>query len=507
MPSKNSSQPDDSSLNNLAQEKAERLKKAALLLENKITPYAARFAKKDSAADALQKPLGSKVKTAGRLVLLRDMGKITFAHLQDFSGRLQVVFRLGEIAEKDYKLFLKTISLGDFIGVEGETFKTHKGETSVLVKKYTFLSKALRPLPEKFHGLKDIEQKYRRRYLDLLMNEETRNVFQFRSAFIAALRQFYFAKGFTELDTPILCNTASGALAKPFQTHHNALDMDVYLRIAPEIFLKEAIVGGYEKIFEVARCFRNEGIDPSHLQDFSMIEHYCAYWNFEDNMAFTEEMFKTVIKKLKQTLKLEILNREGQAQEVDFATPWPRVTFRELLIKDCGIDIEQFTTAEALLKEIKQKKIVLEDAEKLGRGNLIDVLYKTVSRPKIINPTFLINHPIDLSPLARKNDQNPQVADRFQLIVNGWEVVNAYSELIDPVDQKERFEQQMKARQKGDEEAMQKDEEYIEAMEYGMPPISGWGMGIERVVALLTNQPNLRDVVLFPLMKPKKEDE
>lgn len=488
-------------------ERDDRLKKLELIKEFGINPYADKFEKTNQAAEIKSLEMGTKVRVAGRVLLFRDMGKITFAHLQDFSGKLQIVLKEDVLSKEEYKKFIKIVDIGDFVGAEGEVFTTQKGEISVLVNKYYFLSKALRPLPEKWHGLKDQEAKYRQRYLDLIANEDARERFNFRSDFIWELRKFYKENGFYEVETPVLCNAASGALAKPFVTHHNALDIDVFLRIAPEIYLKEAIIGGYEKIFEVARVFRNEGMDPGHLQDFTMVEHYCAYWNYEDNMAFTEKMLSTIIKKLKGTTKLEIIDRDGKLVKVDFAPPWKKVSFRDLILKDCGIDIDKYPKAEDLRKEIKKQKINIEDIAKLGRGNLIDALYKAVSRSKIINPTFLIHHPTDLSPLARKNDSDPKVTDRFQLIINGWEILNAYSELIDPIDQKERLDKQSEDKAKGDEEAMSKDDEYVKAMEYGMPPISGWGMGIERIVALLTQQPNLRDVVLFPLMRPENDDE
>lgn len=444
--------------------------------------------------------LGKKVKTAGRIVLFRDMGKITFGHLQDFWGRMQVVFKKDVL--NDYNLLIKTIDIGDFLGVEGEVFKTKKGELFILINKCTFLSKAIRPLPEKWSGLKDVEIKYRKRYLDLISNEDTRERFLFRSKFISELRKFYENEGFMEIETPILCNVPSGALAKPFKTYHNFLDKDVFLRIAPEIYLKQAIIGGFEKIFEIARSFRNEGMDPSHLQDFTMVEHYCAYWDYKKNMEFTEKMLASIINKLKGTLKLKILNRSGDLIDVDFSTPWNIISFRDLILNDSKIDIDKFSKVDSLRKEIRSKKIRIEDDEKLGRGNLIDALYKAVSREKIIQPTFLINHPVDVSPLARRNDKNPLLTDRFQLVINGWEVVNAYSELIDPIDQEKRFENQLMAKKRGDEEAMQKDDKFVEDMEYGMPPVSGWGMGIYRIVALLIQQSNLRDVVLFPLLKP-----
>ncbi|MEI7616226.1 MAG: lysine--tRNA ligase, partial [Actinomycetota bacterium] len=435
----------------------------------------------------------------------KETTKNTFAPI-DILDYIYAVLHSPTYREK-YKEFLKIIDIGDFIGVEGEVFKTQKGEISILVNSYTFLSKSLRPLPEKWHGLKDQEAKYRQRYLDLITNRETMDKFNFRSDFIWELRKFYKENGFYEIETPVLCNAASGALAKPFTTHHNALDINVYLRIAPEIYLKEAIIGGYEKIYEVARVFRNEGMDPGHLQDFTMVEHYCAYWDYKDNMEFTEKMLSTIINKLKGTTKIEILDREGKKVTVDFNPPWDKVSFKDLILKDCGIDIDEYPDVESLKKEIKRKKINIENIESLGRGNLIDSLYKEVSRHKLINPTFLLHHPTDLSPLARKNDQNPNITDRFQLIINGWEILNAYSELIDPIDQKERLDKQSDDKEKGDEEAMSKDDDYVKAMEYGMPPISGWGMGIERIVALLTQQSNLRDVVLFPLMRPENPED
>lgn len=486
-------------------ERALRIKKLDTIREMGINPYAGKFDKQNDCAEIAGLPVETEVQTAGRVRLLRDMGKIAFVQIQDFSGKAQAVLHVGEIAPEDYKKFIKIVQIGDFVGIRGQVFVTKKGEISILVKEFTFLSKALRPLPEKWHGIKDEELLYRQRYLDLIMNDETRDKFKFKSDFVRELRNFYHEHGFYEIETPVLCNNASGALAKPFVTHYNSLNLDVYLRIAPEIYLKEAIIGGYERIFEVARVFRNEGMDPSHLQDFTMIEHYCAYWDYQKNMDFTEQMLTTIIGKLKGSLKVEILNRNNEKVEVDFTGPWQRVSFRDLLLADCGIDIDLFTTVEALRTEIIKQKIQIEEIEKLGRGNLIDSLYKKVSRPKLINPTFLINHPTDLSPLARKNDDNPQITDRFQLVINGWEVINAYSELIDPVDQAERFDKQMEARAGGDEEAMLKDDEYVTAMEYGMPPISGWGMGVERIVALLTCQNNLRDIVLFPLLRPEKD--
>ncbi len=489
---------------NSIDEYKDRLAKLKIIQKEGINPYPERFEKKQAIAEILKLRLGTKVKTAGRILTIREMGKICFCHILDSSGRIQIVLKGDEIGQDNFKKFLKVFDPGDFIGAEGELFKTQKGEISILVKEYVMLGKALRPLPEKWHGLKDQELKYRQRYLDLIANPDTYQRFLFRSELIKILREFYWSKGFIEVETPILTNVAAGALAKPFKTHYNSLDVDVYLRIAPETYLKECIIGGFEKIFEIGRSFRNEGMDPSHLQDFTMAEYYVAYWDYQDNMKFTEEIFSYLLKKLFGQLKINIKNRLGKTVEIDFKPPWPKVSFRELIKRDSGIDIEKLKTSQELREQIKAKKIKINEIEKLELGNLIDALYKAVSRDKIIQPTFLTGHPIELSPLARRNDKNSQLVDRFQLIVNGWELVNAYSELVDPLDQKQRFDEQVKARAAGDQEAHVKDEEYVKALEYGSPPVSGWGMGIDRLVALLAQQDNLRDVVLFPLLRPEK---
>jgi len=478
-------------------QKIERLRAAGKI------PYASSFDRTHTMIEAREAKDGTIVSIAGRIMLHRDMGKLTFAALQDHSGRLQIAFKTDEMGQEAYDEMLAALDLGDIIGVNGERFTTQKGEPTILVKEWTMLTKALRQPPEKWHGIADQETAWRQRYLDLTSNRETFDRFQFRSNFIRKMREFYWSKGFTEVETPVLVNAASGALATPFKTHHEAYDLDIYLRIAPETFLKECLVGGFDRVFEVARVFRNEGVDPSHLQDFTMVEHYASYWDYRENMRFTEEMIETLLKDLLGTTKVKIPDRDGNVVEVDFKAPWPRLTLREAILKASGIDIEQCESADNLRTAMVKQKIKLDvPVEKLGRGNLIDQLYKKVSRPSIVQPTFLVEHPIDLSPLARRNDENPQVVDRFQLVVSGWEIVNAYSELVDPVDQAERFDEQAKANAKGDSDAHRKDDDYIAALEYGCPPCSGWGMGIDRIVALLTCQANLRDVVLFPLMKP-----
>ncbi|MBN1532267.1 MAG: lysine--tRNA ligase, partial [Spirochaetes bacterium] len=321
-----------------------------------------------------------------------------------------------------------------------------------------------------------------------------------RTLVIKTMRDYLDANDFMEIDTPVLINKASGAFATPFKTHHNALDIDVFMRIAPETYLKRAIAGGFDRVYEFARCFRNEGIDPSHLPDFTMLEYYCSYWNYEDNMDFTERLIKHVLSTVLGTTEVTY-----EGTPINFDGAWPRISFRDLILKDCGIDIDACGTKEALLEEIKKKNIVLDDVnvKTAGIGTIIDNLYKKVSRPSMVNPMFVIKHPIDISPLARKNDHDGRIVDRFQLVINGWEVVNAYSELVDPIDQEERFKAQADARAAGDMEAMEIDHDFLTCMEYGMPPMSGWGMGIDRFVALITGAATLRDVVLFPLMRPE----
>lgn len=477
--------------------------KAEKLRSLKRLPYAAKFTRSHVLLAGRHATDGTSMSVAGRIVLLRDMGKLTFVTLQDQTGRLQIALREENLGKEEYQLFLKSIDLGDFIGISGERFTTQKGEPTVQVQTWTMLTKALRQPPEKWHGVSDRETLYRKRYLDTMSNEESMKRFLFRSDFIKAMREFYWENGFTEVDLPVLVNSASGALATPFTTHHDALDLDVYLRIALETHQKECLVGGFDKTFALGPVFRNEGMDPSHLQEFTMCEHYASYWDYDDNMRFTEEMMKSLLMKTLGTTKVKIPDRDGKLLEVDFGGKWPRLTLREVIMQDCGIDFDATATADDLRAAMKNKNIQLDvDISKLARGNLIDQLYKKVSRPKIVSPVFITQHPIDLSPLARRNDDNPMVTDRFQLVVGGWEIVNAYSELVDPVDQAQRFDDQAKAKQGGDADAHAKDDEFVEALEYGCPPCSGWGMGVDRIVALLTAQENLRDVVLFPLMKP-----
>ena len=497
---------------------SERKKKLEELRTLGIQPYPERFERSHSAKEAREE-FGSKalraleeitaeptvdVKLCGRVVLMRPHGKLTFAQLQDFSGNIQVAFMQDVVGLDVYKM-LKKIDMADFLGVTGEFFLTKHGELTLLVKEYQLLGKTLRPLPEKFHGMADTEGKYRKRYLDLITDEESRKRFLFRSRLITEMRRFLDGHQFLEVETPILTTVSSGATAKPFVTHHHALDLELYLRIAPETYLKRAIVGGFDRVYEFAKCFRNEGMDPSHLQEFTMLEYYVAYWNYEDNMRYTEKLLTHVLEKLLGTLKIVCRSRSGDEQTIDFTPPWPRLRFTELIKQDCGIDILEYDqNPSGLLMAMKEHGIIVEKADQMGYGNLCDALYKKVSRPKLIQPAFVIQHPVDTKPLARRNDNDPRLADTFQLLVNSWEIINAYSELVDPLDQRARLLLQAQAKDAGDEEAMPMDEDYLLAMEHGMPPISGWGMGIDRLVALLTQQDNLKDTVLFPLMRPEK---
>lgn len=485
-----------------------RIAKAEELRKSGKQPYGATFDRSHSLLDAKNASDGTQVKVAGRLMLLREMGKLTFATLQDQSGRLQIAFRQEDFSEEEYAHMRHILDLGDIIGIAGERFATQRGEPTVRVTKWEMLTKAVSQPPEKWHGIADQETAWRQRYLDLMSNEDVMERFKFRAHFVQKMREFYWEHDFMEMETPVLVNAASGALATPFQTHHEAFDMDVFLRIAPETFLKECLVGGFDRVFEIARVFRNEGIDPSHLQDFTMAEHYAAYWDYEANMKFTEEMLSSMLKETLGTTIVDIPDRDGNMVKVDFTPPWPRLSIRDAIQNAASIDIGESNSASALREAMKKQSIKLDvDVSKLGFGNLVDQLYKKVSRPDIVQPTFLTEHPVELSPLARRNDVNPDIVDRFQLVVGGWEIVNAYSELIDPVDQNQRFEEQAALNAGGDDDAHGKDDSFVKALSYGCPPCSGWGMGIDRIVTLLTRQTNLRDVVLFPLMKPRKDAE
>jgi len=438
------------------------------------------------------------VRVAGRIMSIRNFSKFSFITLSNIQGTLQLLLKKEEVDEVLFNQFHNLLDIGDFIGVEGSMYTTKTNEKTLRIESFVFLGKALRTLPEKWHGLTNVELRYRQRYLDLMMTKDTQSRLLARTKMVRAIRRFFEDQDFLEVETPILQHTSSGAIAKPFSTYHNSLSTELNLRIAPETYLKRLIVGGFTKVFEFAKSFRNEGTSPQHLQEFTMVEGYAAYWNYEDTMKLMRDMILNV---LEQTFNTTTITLQGQT--IDFSQEWNIVSFRDLIIKDTGIDIDLYPDVEDLYQETMRRNIDLEhlEIESLGRGNFIDLLYKKMCRPQLIKPTYLIEHPIDLSPLARANDDNPTLTDRFQLVVNGSEIVNAYSELVDPIEQRRRLENQALLKSNGDSEAMEMDEDYLTAMEYGMPPISGWGFGIERLLMVLTDSDTIKDCVLFPLTK------
>lgn len=475
----------------------ERLKKLKNIRRLGINPYLAGSKRKHQIAIA-RKMVGKKVVVAGRLRSLRNMGKITFADLEDAFGKIQLFFSQEELTGEKYEL-LQNLDIGDFLESSGEVFKTHSGEITVRVENYQLLTKNLRPLPSAWYGLEDTEERVRLRYIDLIMNPEIRRVFEIRSKVIKFLRSFMEEKGFMEVETPTLQPLYGGATAKPFITRHNALDMKLFLRISDELYLKRLIVGGYEKVFEICKDFRNEGIDRQHNPEFTMMEFYWAYADYEDLIRLTEELVTKVVKLIHQRAGFEF-----EGQKLEFKLPFKRVTFHELVKINCGIDLKQVTTESALKTAIAQKGLKIDLNGVFGYGPLVDELYKAVARPKIIQPTFVVDYPTEMLPLAKANDDQ-KTAGSFQLICMGYELIKAYNELNDPQEQKLRWKEQMDLGKKGLEEHQVLDEDYIKALEYGMPPTAGWGMGIDRFVSLLTNQHSIKDVILFPTLKPENE--
>ncbi len=481
-----------------------RLQKLEDLKNRGINPYPASSHRTHTIGEVLENfetlaREGKEVVLAGRIRLLREHGKSCFFNFEDFSGKIQAYLKIDEVGEEKYRLFLKDFDIGDFIEVRGVLFLTKKGERTLLVKDFRMLAKSLRPLPDKWHGLKDVEERYRKRYLDLLVNPQVREVFLIRSKVIKIIRHFLEKEGFIEVETPVLQPIYGGASARPFITHHNALDIDLYLRIAPELYLKRLIVGGFEKVFEIARNFRNEGIDRQHNPEFTMLEFYWAYADYEDLMRLTERMLQTVLQEVKGGTKIEY-----EGKELDFTPPLARTSFRDLVLEYTGIDIDVADTEEKLLDEIKKKGIELDLEGVVGFGALADELYKRKVRPHLLQPQFVIDYPALMLPLAKRKEDDPRYCASFQLLVMGFEVIKAYNELNDPIDQKERWEEELRLAKKGLEEYQVLDEDFIEALEYGMPPTAGWGMGIDRFVALLTGQHSIKDTILFPTLRPKK---
>ncbi|RLJ69801.1 lysyl-tRNA synthetase class II [Hydrogenivirga caldilitoris] len=442
-------------------------------------------------------PKEEKVSLGGRVVALRTMGKAVFGHIQDLTGKIQIYLKKDLVGDERFSFFNEFIDLGDIVGVEGELFRTQTGELTVEVHNFQLLAKCLHPLPEKWHGLKDVEVRYRQRYLDLIANPDARRTFLLRSKLISELRKFFDDRGFIEVETPILQPIASGANAKPFMTYHNYLEMNLYLRIAPELYLKRLIVGGFPRVYELGRNFRNEGVDRTHNPEFTMVEFYAAYWDYNDLMKFTEELFAHLLERTVGTLKLIY-----EGKEIDFTPPLRKVRYFDLLKEKTGRDKEFFLHNLSGLRELA-KELDITNYDKLTHAKLIDKVFEKVAEEDLIQPTFVIDFPKILSPLAKTHREDSELVERFELIVATYEVANAYTELNDPADQRERFVEQIKEKEMGDEEAMAMDEDFIRALEYGMPPTAGEGIGIDRLVMILTNTDTIRDVILFPHMRPQ----
>ena len=439
---------------------------------------------------------GTETSIAGRIMSKRGMGKAIFCDLQDVKGRIQIYVRIDELGEEAFAKFKKT-DIGDIVGVEGEVFKTKRGEISVKAHKVTLLSKSLQPLPEKFHGLTDKEMRYRQRYVDLIMNEDVRRTFQIRTAFIKHVRKYLDDRDYLEVETPVLNTISGGATARPFITHHNTLDIDMYLRIATELPLKRLIVGGMDRVYEIGRIFRNEGMDPKHNPEFTTVELYEAYADFNDMMDLFEDLLTSAAQKLLGTYQLE-----WQGEQIDLTPGWPRLTMHEAVKQYTGIDFMAISSDEEAVAAAKAIGVELPETADPTWGNALYETFDQKVEEKLVQPTFITMHPVDVSPLAKRSPKDPRLTERFELFICRSEMGNAFSELNDPIDQKQRFQKQVELRAKGDSEAGMMDEDYINALEYGLPPTGGLGIGIDRCVMLLTNSDTIREVILFPTMKP-----
>ncbi len=465
-------------------------------------PYPEKYEVTNTLLEARSLEDGTKdVRIAGRIVFLRKMGKLSFFRLRDLEADIQVQLKADVTNPEDYEFFKKLVDLGDFLGVDGEIITTQTGEKTLLASSLKFLGKALKPLPEKFHGLNDTELKYRQRYVDLISNEESRRVFLGRSKLYSFLHKFLGENGFLQVETPIMQNAVCGAAARPFYTHHNALDMDFNLRIAPETYLKQCIAGGFNRVYEVAKCFRNEGMDTEHLQEFTQVEWYASYWNFEDNIKFYQRFIKSLLMELLGTTTIEY-----KGNTLDFGVEsWNRINYVEKMREILGFDFLDIEDPTELKNKIVEKGLfTFDDLEEYKSvSQIIDFVYKKTIRENIVQPTIMYNYPAFLIPLARRNDNDSRIIDVFQVVASGTELCKAYSELVNPIEQRAAFEDQLKAKAQGDEETMEIDEGFMGAMEQGMPPISGLGFGIDRLLMIIYNQPSIRDVVLFPMMKDK----
>lgn len=442
---------------------------------------------------------GKEVRMAGRVMAKRTMGRAAFFDIQDMDGRIQTYIREDVIGESEYDI-VSTYDIGDIIGVVGTVFKTKKNEDSVRVSEIYLLSKSLQILPEKFHGLKDTDTRYRQRYVDLIVNPEVKSTFLKRNKILKAVREYLDNEGFLEVDTPILSTIAGGAVARPFVTHHNTLDIDMYMRIANELYLKRLIVGGFDKVYEMGRMFRNEGMSIKHNPEYTAIEVYAAYEDFEYIMALTENLVAHCCIQANGTTKVNY-----QGTEIDFAPPWKRLPMTEAVKLYAGVDFDQIGTDEEAREA--GKKLGLDVDSSMKKGHIINEAFETFCESHLIQPTFITHHPVEVSPLAKRNPENPAITNRFEAFVNTWEIANAFSELNDPIDQRERFEEQVREREGGDEEAHMMDEDFLNALEVGLPPTGGLGIGIDRMVMLLTDSASIRDVILFPTMKPFAKPE
>lgn len=497
-------------MNNLSEQELVRREKLSYLIEHNIDPFGKRFDRTDTSKtlidtfdsyskEELHDMDQSPIKTAGRLMTIRGKGKVSFAHIMDQHGQIQLYVRKDVVGEDAFEIFKKA-DLGDIYGVEGTIMKTRMGELTIRVTKLTHLTKSLRPLPEKYHGLKDIEERYRRRYVDLITNQDSRNTFILRSKIITLFRELLNNREYIEVETPILHPILGGANARPFKTHHNTLDMPFYLRIAPELYLKRLIVGGFDGVYEIGRTFRNEGMSVKHNPEFTMLELYQAYGNMESMMELTEYLFSTIATKIgKETV-------EYNDKEIYLTKPWAKLHMADAVKDALGIDFKDpDMTFEKAVEFAKAKGLDVAD-HYTGTGHILNMLFEEYCEKDIIQPTFVYGHPIEISPLAKKNPEDPRFTDRFELFIDGREYANAFSELNDPIDQKERFLAQLKEKELGNDEASEMDIDYIEALEYGMPPAGGLGIGVDRFIMLMTQQDSIRDVLLFPHMKPRQPE-
>ena len=489
----------------LTEQEINRREKLNKIKEYGIDPFGQKYERTDYSIDLKEKykdisqedfeAMNDQASVVGRIMFIRKMGKASFFTIRDKKGKIQIYISINDVGEDIYNLF-KSADIGDIVGVKGKVMKTRTGEVTIKCLEYTHLVKALRPLPEKFHGLTDKEERYRRRYVDLMMNDEAMKVAFMRTKIIRCIQNYLDSKGFVEVETPVLTTLLTGAAARPFTTHHNTQDLDMYLRIALELNLKRLLVGGMERVYEIGRTFRNEGMDPQHNPEFTMMEVYQAYSDLEGMMDLTEDMYKKIANDVCGKTTFHYLGHD-----IDVSGKWRRVSMTDAIKEKTGIDFKNITSLEECLKLAEEHEIVLEEHQK-AYGHIVNLFFEKYVEETLIEPTFLYGHPIEISPLTKKDPEDPRFTQRFELFISGHECANAYTELNDPIDQLERFEAQLKEKDLGNDEANDIDYDFVEALEYGMPPAGGIGYGIDRLVMLFTEQESIRDVILFPLMKP-----